>query len=126
MKTFVWDAWYGVREDRPESEDCWRMCLSQLLGLSRDKIPDFVHYSPYSWLAYTESWLGDTRNLSLVPVAPGETGTHLVYGPSPRKGFHTVLYRDGKMVYDPHPSQNGLAPGDRLRFAIRPSGLVSA
>lgn len=47
----------------------------------------------------------------LVSISPGIDGYYVVCGLSPRthvlKG-HSVVWKDGKMVHDPHPSNEGL------------------
>lgn len=43
---------------------------------------------------------------SLDEVEPGEVA--FVAGPSPRGVMHQVLYRDGELWHDPHPSDDGV------------------
>ena len=41
-------------------------------------------------------------------VIPAVPGYFLVCGESPRGVLHEVVYLDGKMIHDPHPSNAGI------------------
>lgn len=57
---------------------------------------------------------------SLDDAKPGEIV--FVNGPSPRGIAHQVLYRDGELWHDPHPSGDGLASIDpEGMFVLRPA-----
>ena len=41
---------------------------------------------------------------------------YMVYGKSPRGVSHVVIYMNGEMIHDPHPSNGGLVSIDRYRI----------
>jgi len=84
-----------------------------------DEVPDFVNDGPTHWWLQTVTWL-DERGYKIEPVW-GHLDTdeyYLVSGPSPRyKNLaHVVIYRNGKMVHDPHPDGFGL--NEELHFDV--------
>jgi len=107
--------------------NCMAACVASLLELSIENVPawedmgsdgtwvdsyyaflDTMGYSAEGCLVNidTESqWWND-----LLEVSEGVNGCFIVGGKSPRfvNRSHAVLYRDGKMIHDPHPSGDGL------------------
>jgi hypothetical protein len=84
-----------------------------------DDVHDRLEYNQQFWAIY-ESWLRERYGLALVhfaapapdgPDSVGSWGTGLAIGiiASPRDPdrLHGVILRDGKIVWDPHPDQDG-------------------
>ena len=77
-------------------------------------MPNFCDESdPYSisWWVKLTAWLGKRGLWSLLlqegdPRVP--RGYTIVSGMSPRGLLHSTVWRDGHLVYDPHPSRAGL------------------
>ena len=108
--------------DQQTPDDCWTACLSSLTGIPLSGFPDppdvrdpedeeaqlmeigygqsvRKHLNDNGWML--RPWDG-------VRLAP--KGLSVATGPSPRRpGFnHCVVARDGTIIYDPHPSRDGL------------------
>jgi hypothetical protein len=102
--------------------DCFRTAIACLLGRDRDDVPHFG--LRLSWWEETRRWIraNDGRDLyyvdgehpehwDLIPGGVGDDALVLIGGPSPRGPFKHVCVgrRDGSLVWDPHPSRDGLA-----------------
>lgn len=91
--------------------NCLEACLASILELPLDKVPEFRSTRNSCWLIDLNHWLEqyglqamDVDDFSLVPK-----GYCIVAGASPRlKTLHGVVYLNGKMVHDPHPSRDGI------------------
>lgn len=111
--------------------DCLRACIASLLELKASDVPHFTQQQIESakldvW-AIVDDWLAQ-RGLALVIVkisgAPEPQiprGVHYIgIGPSPRGMVqHAVIYSDGAMVHDPHPSRAGIETLDRIGLLVR-------
>ena len=119
--------------------NCFAACVATALGKPLKDIPHFVEWGQQfhngkvhdqddadrkHWWAM---FLGYTFALGLMPekrdtIDDSEPGEILfVAGLSPRGIMHQVLYRDGQLWHDPHPSRAGLASIDEDEiFSLRP------
>lgn len=96
---------YQQRDD-----DCMRACVATLFHLRHDDVPDLCQPD---WLGVLRLW---TRQFGYGVLSLELNGAELppglliVAGPSQRlDGFdHAVIYLDGKLWHDPHPSGVGL------------------
>lgn len=108
-----------ILHDDPQGREgnCWQTVLACVLDLELDEVPHFVQIdvdTELNWFFNTYKWC-EKRGLSIVGTPnPPETDDYiLVVGKSPRGDFsHVVIYKDGKMFHDPHPSGEGLATQD--------------
>lgn len=118
--------------------DCFRCCIASLLELSAARVPNFCGYdwtvegteeSRTRWFRNTNAWLV-SRGLSFIEfqmpdggldsaekwmdsaVASGFDAYHILSGKSPRGHNHAVVAKNGKIVFDPHPSRDGLCGPD--------------
>lgn len=94
--------------------NCQSAALASVFDLPLDQVPDTAseevradHFWPpiYRWLA--------DRGLKQISVPPGDERLKGVYsigvGQSPRGAFkHAVVCKNGVMVFDPHPSDDGV------------------
>lgn len=112
--------------DSPEDEigDCWAACLATMLGCELGTVPealrletdddkrqqtyrDFLgqyNLRPVAWNfdKYTDEMMESFWE------SLGDVLTH-VTGKSPRGDFnHGVVYKNGKLFHDPHPSGDGV------------------
>ncbi|MBA4019155.1 MAG: hypothetical protein C0483_18470 [Pirellula sp.] len=113
--------------------DCWRCCIAAVLGLPAEMVPHFLMKDDgthnHECDADTQLWLcergyrityansfGGAREALWFPrwsSSPIDPPVPLIgVGPTQRsKGLgkhHAVVMIDGKIVYDPHPSEAGL------------------
>ena len=117
----------------PGRGNCLAACIASLLDLPRaEDVPELVDPrddpSGRSWRLQIEDWLRE-RGLGLVsidaldvpPVIVHPTDLHyMAWGRSARAhARHSVIYRDGRMVHDPHPDRTGLVNVDEFAFLVR-------
>ena len=102
-------------DDPTRQGNCLSACVASLLHLRLDQVPHFAEYEPDTPNAWWALLVGFMAGRGLAPTElddpgdaePGEVV--FVAGPSPRGPFwHQVLYRDGVLWHDPHPSRDGL------------------
>lgn len=92
--------------------NCLAACLASVLEVEIEEIPQFEDMGE-DWTRYVMKYLR-SRRLDVQSVqashwqpAPGRIA--LAMGPSPRGGcHHAVLWQDGHVLHDPHPSRSGL------------------
>lgn len=94
--------------------NCWQTAIASVLDLPLDAVPHFVdvdeRFGTENWFFYTYNWL-HARGWHIERIATHiyTNEYYLVSGPSPRGNFwHVVIYRNGKMVHDPHPDGTGI------------------
>lgn len=101
--------------------NCLSAAVASYLRIPLGRVPHFIEYDAEATTDGTEGgngwWLmllGFMAGFGLWPLTldtpdDGEPGEVLfVAGPSPRGVFHQVLYRDGALWHDPHPSKDGI------------------
>lgn len=100
----------------PVIGNCFQACVASLLELPICEVPHFCDCN--SWPMNFHRWL-EARGLTSVQFSQqdldgrsGFWGYHIIAGPSPRHGRHGVIGYNGEIVFDPHPSNEGLLPGD--------------
>jgi hypothetical protein len=102
---------------------CFRTCLASILEIDVDLIPAFEdmgtswHDSFFNFLQEQNLELEGTGRFGnkfhddLFPTYEGIDGYIVTNGSSPREWVtrgHSVIYKNGVMVHDPHPSGEGL------------------
>lgn len=89
--------------------NCLQAAMASALGLDLDAVP---HFGAFVWWdAAARLWLrGRGLDCSWVPASSGlPEGRCVVVGSSPRPtGRHAVVGDGGRVVFDPHPSRDGL------------------
>lgn len=107
--------------DHPKRRgNCMSACLASILELPLDQTIDTTTDEVREVVGYHESirlWLAD-RGLKFHTVVPAEgeeeaaelVGVYSICsGGSPRGSFsHAVVCKNGRLVFDPHPSDDGL------------------
>lgn len=101
--------------DNPRA-DCLRACLASLTGVRYEWIIDVTDPAlEPAWnqhmaiWARTFGWEVDTHD-------EPPSGYCIAVGPTERpSGNHAVIYHDGKLYFDPHPSRSGLLS---VKYAI--------
>jgi len=105
--------------------NCYQACLASLLELPLEQVPDFCNEFRSTWLMEVQIWLGGLYDLGLLHVAPADTQVippntyHIITGMSDRGRMHSVIGKDRKMVFDPHPNGTGLIKVEVFEFLVR-------
>lgn len=89
--------------------NCLAASLASILELPLSEVPKFEDMGKKSWFPALKVWLED-KGFTLLQWHD-ETwlpGYYLVMGLSTRGVNHQVVYKDGKLVHDPHPSRDGI------------------
>lgn len=104
-----------------ERGNCYAACWASILEIPLEEVPAFEDLpDDGSWFNETVKWL-DSKNLDLyysyLDEVPHKTYA-IACGVSPRGSWgHCVIYLDGKLVFDPHPSGAGLVQADYYLWA---------
>ncbi len=124
-------------DDPKRMGNCVAACVATLLGLPLSSVPHFIEFGVdlgdsddvkdevtqgHAWFAMMLGFFAGHGlwPVELESVTAAEAGeTVMVAGPSPRGVMHQVLYRDGVLWHDPHPSRDGVLE-IREVLAVRP------
>lgn len=128
MKTYT-DQTEFTDQEKGTKGNCLSACLANLLNIELSVIPNFA-YLENKWYhafdkfltengfecngSYYFDRISEQHPLStwegLMERNQGVGGVFIAGGPSPRFPTigHAVLYKDGSMIHDPHPSRLGL------------------
>ena len=100
--------------------NCFEACIASILELKLEEVPDFSAYSEdQTWVKKLNKWLSK-RGLVYFEVNIDVSCTndffksrnfyHILIGDTVGGGKlkHAVVGNNGKMVYDPHPSNIGI------------------
>ena len=121
--------------DPQRKGNCVAACIATLLSVGLAEVPHFIEFG----IAYGDAEDGKSSKGShwwdmmlgflaghglwiteLESVRDADRGeVLLVAGPSPRGVMHQVLYRDGRLWHDPHPSRDGVLEVAEV-LAVRP------
>lgn len=97
--------------------NCFPSCLASILHLDLKEIPKFQDmgdkWFPALWdflIEHGYEFHGTGKKENVLTYDKGVEGFYIVNGSSPRgfKRGHSVVYKDGKLVHDPHPSGLGV------------------
>jgi hypothetical protein len=103
--------------------NCIQASIASILGLHMNAVPPFeVGFwdTNYDWRAAVTSWAEKKHKLR-VTICTGvhPDGMALACGATGRGISHCVVYQDGKLWHDPHPSRAGLiAPNYWVIFTL--------
>ena len=107
-QTILFDA---VRQAEQEVYgNCLQAAVATVVRLPLDAVP---HFSAFVWWPQALTLWAYGRGLRVmgerataIPEIPGRT--YIVGGKSPRGVAHVVVGRNGQVVWDPHPSRDGI------------------
>lgn len=102
--------------------DCFRTCIACLLDIKdQDDLPSFEDMTNGEWIipfvktlnsyGYQFNGCNKFEDIIVDKSFKGVDGYYIVGGKSPRewvKAGHATIYKDGKLVWDPHPSRDGI------------------
>lgn len=124
-----------LASDPKRKGNCVAACVATLLGVPLNEVPHFIEFgiaygdaeedkvsNSNAWWAMLLGYLAGKGYwvTELEALADAEQGeTLLVAGMSPRGVLHQVLYRDGDLWHDPHPSRDGVLDVREV-LAVRP------
>jgi len=116
-------------KDKGTKGNCLSACLANLLSIDLTLIPNFAYLGDAWFPAFSSflkengyrfkgtyyfSSISDQASMGtwedLLKINEGINGVYITAGPSPRlEGVgHAVLYKDGNLLHDPHPSREGI------------------
>lgn len=104
--------------------NCLAACLASLLNANINDICTI--HDGRNWFKDLNKWLIDTYGLYMVVVRGNyqfpPVGYHMIWGTSPRYKDvdHSVIGYNGKTVFDPHPSNSGLAIKRECVVLVKP------
>lgn len=88
--------------------NCQQAAVASLLGLPLEEVPNFMEQPSGFWQSFWEFIA--SRGLEAIELSGLRHFDcyHLAYGQSSRGVSHAVVYANGKLVHDPHPSREGI------------------
>lgn len=105
----------------PVNGDCLRCCVASLLELEYEDVPNFIEAENRGWYEQAYYFLQERgytlhgmsalqSNKPKLEEYKGVDGFIIVRGPSLRYegSTHAVIYKNGELVHDPHPSNAGV------------------
>lgn len=113
---------HGDAEGR--AGNCTQAAIATILGLELDQVPDFNNVfrdepNHVFWDSIDEFFASKGWDFSVCSALTCPPGIYLAAGPSPRGVRHMVVYRDGELFWDPHPSRAGISHVDSV-WRIQP------
>lgn len=109
--------------------NCFATCIACILDLPVEDVPNFCgdYWSDDGeWFRQTNKWLAQ-HGLRYIELGFGDWVFNyhgvpdvdvIVSGPGPRGCDHAVIWRDGKLAHDPHPSGAGLVEPKYVGFFV--------
>ena len=88
------------------SKNCMQCCVSYMLGLPLESVPDFA--TDGGWELFSEFVEAKGYAAVMLPGNREFEADYLASGVTERGTSHMVVMNDGKLVHDPHPSNAGL------------------
>jgi len=118
MQTIFGD---GSNGDTPGN--CLQAALATIFRIDLDTVPHFMEFG-VDWFEQLQSWLRESFDMYALSFEYDDRlhveGYYLLTGKTERGLMHTVVYKDGKLMHDPHPDSNGLiAPESCCVFVSR-------
>lgn len=99
--------------------NCFAACVASILELPMHAVPNFVERE--DWFHAVQEFLGRFGLFLAWNVEPTYRefwGYHVVSGPGPRGVRHSVVGYGLDVIWDPHPSRDGLVEADDWSFAL--------
>ncbi len=101
----------GNPEGRPGN--CLQACVASILELSLEEVPHFVENEEVEWQHAMIQWFKE-KGYSIFGTDGlyKPTGYCIACGLSERGFRHAVVWKDGELIHDPHPSRAGILETD--------------
>lgn len=107
---------HGDASGRPGN--CLQAAVASLLELPLDDVPHFVEYE--DWLERLAEFCTAHGFRPIMRPVTAPVAYGMAWGPSPRDVRHAVVWTEGEMAWDPHPSRAGLTKVTEL-IAFEPA-----
>lgn len=115
----------------PRPGNCFAACVASALDLDLEDVPHFIEWGVAFgdsedsgtawWVMFVGYLFGRGFHVVEVPsIDSAEAELVFAHGMSPRGVMHQVLYLDGELWHDPHPSRAGVLSVEPHPFVIRP------
>ena len=95
-----------------ENGNCLSAVIASILEININQVPHFEDMNNDVWYENLNNWMKSIglQLIELDPLSPLPKGFSIVTGVSPRNKniLHAVVFKDGKLVHDPHPSEAGI------------------
>jgi hypothetical protein len=92
--------------------NCLQAVIASVVEKPLEEVPHFAEMADDVWFDATCKFLNnhgfDVHDCEQEEIPHVKDNYVLVIGKSPREVSHIVIYQNGQMVHDPHPSQAGL------------------
>lgn len=110
--------------------NCLQACVASILELPLDATPDFIRTGS-DWLEALAQWLDAQFAMSVLllkftgnPSFTRPNGYCIASGPTLGYPKHSVVWLDGRIIHDPHPSRPGLQRIDDLLVFTVPDPIA--
>lgn len=122
---------FKKQTDFGETGNCFSACLASVFYIPIEDVPNFYNVAgndPAAWWGAVRDWLRD-RGFGVMSIQADLIdqfeGLFIVGGESERGIEHAVLYQNGKVIFDPHPSNVGVkdVTSVDLLYPLDPSKL---
>ena len=118
-----------------EEGNCFAACIACLFPVEIEDVPDFYQQAQSLWWDAFCLWMCEHFNVEPVITGhyesiPDPSTPYLIGGKAERGLMHSVIGRNGKVIWDPHPSRAGLIDQQDYTYFIEnqcvdPSELTS-
>lgn len=98
-------------EDAVVKGNCLQAAVASIYELPLAAVPHFIQFEKWgeALALYVEGRGNILRLIKPPAFAPRPARVVMAFGKSPRGNFdHAVVWQDGVIVHDPHPSRDGL------------------
>jgi hypothetical protein len=102
--------------------DCMQCCVAMLLGLEYQQVPDFISQEFFwdSFYGFIRGKGFEPKERSFLRMKECPTEFCIMTGETVRTEKtgvkHSVIYRNGELFFDPHPSKAGLSKPEEYFF----------
>ncbi len=119
---------FGGKDD-PDPGNCWSTCLAIFIGMETKDVPNFCGLyltDDGTWYDKAQAWL-EPKGIVLMTFDTDPSTWHPVYGvsavtiasgPGPRGHDHSVIWKNGALLHDPHPSGAGLIKAKQYEIVV--------
>lgn len=102
-----------VNDPQGRVGNCLQAAVASILELNLNEVPHFVSDPRDDWRENMIEWL-KTKGYGFFGTYSlfYESGYCIACGMSPRGVVHAVIYLNGELAHDPHPSRSGIEKAD--------------
>jgi hypothetical protein len=117
MKRITQDQFSNVPTPQNRG-NCQQAAVASLLGLELAAVPSFHDCQEGFWLGFYNFVKSIGCCVIELPRDRVPNVLYLAYGPSLRGVRHSCVYKSGKLIWDPHPSRDGLVEVDWVNLIV--------